>query len=380
MKKALIMAPMGSVHRRFNQPNIKALLDLGYEVHLLANFEDGEGAESHNSTYAETEKSRGIIIHSLPFARHSLLKNINNVFRTRQLLKDNHFDIIHTHTETGGLILRLCGKRKDSSYIYTSHGFSFYKGSPIKNQLFYRPIEKWICQGMDIYIAINKEDFDIQNRWNQNKSRFTHGVGIDIHRFDEKKECNESIRKEFGIPENAKMILSIGELDDNKNHRIVLEAISAIERKDLYYVICGVGPNRDKLIKTADDLGMANRAILAGFRSDIPNVIAASDIFVFPSYHEGLPVALMEAMAGGLPVVASDIRGVKDLIVNNENGFLVSPGNKKEFSDKINILLDDRSLASSYVERSKFIIEQYSYQKVFDELRMLYQEAECSED
>ena len=95
MKKALIMAPMGSVHRRFNQPNIKALLDLGYEVHLLANFEDGEGAESNNSTYAEAEKSRGIIIHSLPFARHSLLKNINNVFRTRELLKDNHFDIIH---------------------------------------------------------------------------------------------------------------------------------------------------------------------------------------------------------------------------------------------------------------------------------------------
>ena len=104
MKKALLLAPMGSVHRRFNKANIEALKDLSYEVHLLANFSDGDGAESKNSFFAKNCEENGIKIHSIPFSRHSLLKNIKYVKSIKKLFKEEEFDIIHAHTETGGLL------------------------------------------------------------------------------------------------------------------------------------------------------------------------------------------------------------------------------------------------------------------------------------
>ena len=371
--KALLLAPMGSVHRRFNRANIEALQFLGYEVHLVANFEVGDGTEKQNREYIEQCAKEGIITHSIAYERHSLKGSLSKTAETRELLKKNHFDIVHAHTETGGLILRLAGRPyKDSNYIYTPHGMSFYKGSSFKSQVLYRPIERWICSGMDMNIAINQEEYSILKKWNTRSAAFVHGVGLDLKRFHEvKPSCSRKIRTEFNIPSDAKVIVSIGELDDNKNHKTVIQALASMNRNDVYYIICGIGPNKSELEKLISQYGLGNRIILAGYRRDIPEILSATDIFVFPSYHEGLPVSLMEAMASRLPVVCSNIRGNVDLI-SDKGGFLCLPDDVNHFKDSIQKILSSDDLGAGFSKQNASEIHKYEYENVFKELYNLY--------
>lgn len=370
--KALLVAPMGSVHRLYNTANINALKDLGYEIHLAANFDNADGAENKNQEYVKKCRANGIIIHSIPFKRHSLLGNLTQLKSIKDLVNKN-FDIIHAHTETGGLLLRLAGLfNKKGRFIYTAHGMSFYKGSSLKSQLIYRPIEWWICSGMDANIAINKEEYKVLKLWNNKSAKYVHGVGLDLERVKNNTKDRATTRAEIGIPEDAKVILSIGELDDNKNHQVVIKALASIKEKNVHYVICGVGDNKDLLMKLAAENGLSEQVHLLGFRNDIPDIIHACDIFAFPSFHEGLPVSLSEAMAGGLPVVCSEIRGNVDLVRNGKNGFLADPADNNSWVRVLTVMLHDRKMLDTFTKVSGKVINKYSIDSVYDEIKNVY--------
>ncbi len=369
------MAPMGSVHRRFNKANIEALKECGYEVHLLANFSVGDGPEVHNADFVKECEGKGIYTHSLPFSRGSLLKNINLISSINSLIQSHGFQIVHTHTETGGILLRLCKNPQNASFFcFTPHGMSFYKGSSLISQLVYRPIEKWICQRMDANLAMNREEMDSLLKWNRKTARFVHGIGLDISRMKVSSEsCRNGIRKGLKIPEDALLILSIGELNTNKNHAAVIKALKSVDRAVRpYYLICGVGEEEANLKKLIKESGLEEYVTLAGYRSDIPQIVAASDIFVFPSFHEGLPVSVLEAMAGGLPVMASAIRGNVDLITDDNNGYLFSPENPDEITDKLNRLLTSAEKRKKMGELNAQLAEQYSFDVVKKELVDIY--------
>ncbi len=375
MKKVLMMAPMGSVHRRFNAANIEALRNLGCEVHLLANFEKGDGTEQQNLEYAERCRQEGIVIHSLPFVRASLLKNIGLVKEIKSLFKRENFNIIHAHTETGGLLLRLSiSAAERAKFVYTPHGMSFYKGAPLKTQLIYRPIERWICGGMDANLGMNLEELDVLQKWDRKTAYYVHGIGLDLKRNQSVTVSREEIRNRFGIPDDAMMIVSVGELDDNKNHSSVVRALGELRQNNLYYVVCGVGTKRDELIALAKSCGIGDKVILAGYRKDIPNILHAADLFIFPSYHEGLPVSLMEAMASGLPVICSKIRGNVDLIQEGRNGFLFNPNDYNTLIPKIQAIISNRELVKYMSEQNKEDVEGFSYRVVVNELETIYNE------
>lgn len=363
--KALLLAPMGSVHRRFNGVNIEALQELGFEVHLVANFEQGDGPEQQNQEYVKKCIKNGIMTHSLPYQRHEIKENSKLIKSTRDLINKEGFDLVHAHTETGGLILRLVGSIKGKK-VYSPHGMSFYKGAPLKAHLLYKPIERWICNGMDCNIAINKEEMRTLEKWNPHTAFLVHGTGLDVERFQKRNKNRVEIRKELGIPEKAKVVLSVGELDDNKNHIIVIKALRHIN--GIYYLICGVGPNEEKL----RNAGLADRLILAGYRKDIPDIIGASDVFAFPSFHEGLPVAIMEAMAGGLPVVCSNIRGNNDLIKNGKNGYTVKNNDILEWKSAIEEVLQEETKRKKFTENSYNVIKTYANANVLEELKKIY--------
>ena len=115
--------------------------------------------------------------------------------------------------------------------------------------------------------------------------------------LEEIKKIREEKRKELGIPEEAFVMVSVGELSVRKNHKVVIEALGSIQDKTIYYVICGQGLLKENLKKIAEEKGISDRIKLLGFRTDITEIYKASDIFIFPSLQEGLPLALMEAMA-----------------------------------------------------------------------------------
>jgi len=375
MKKALLLAPMGSVHRRFNKANIDALQSLGVQVHLLANFSDGEGAEQQNSTFALECDRKGIVIHSLPFRRSSLIKNVKIINDVKKILREHKFNIVHAHTETGGILLRLCYNVKSNSrFFYTPHGMSFYKGSGLLSQLVYKPIEHWICNGMDYNFAMNFEELEYLRKWKNSSANYVHGIGLNIKRFRcPENNARYTIRKEFDIPEDSKVLLSIGELNHNKNHKVVIKALSEIlPEKRPYYIICGVGDLKKHLIRLCEKLGVYEKVIFAGFRSDISNIISACDIFVFPSFHEGLPVSVLEAMAGGLPTIVSKIRGNVDLVKDGENGFLFEPRDFKSLAVKIHSLLINEELRGIMGNMNIQIANNYGFDVVKDELKYFY--------
>lgn len=377
MMKALMLAPMGSVHRRFNKANIDALLNLNFQIELAANFSNGNGPESHNQNFIEECAKKGIVTHSIPFERHSLKGSLKCLPQVKKLLREGNFDIVHAHTETGGLILKLAkGEKRECVFFYTPHGMSFWKGSPLKSQIIYRPLERWICSSMDANLAMNQEEYQTLRKWNARTAKFVHGIGLDVSRFKSKEAPD--IRHEIGLSNQDVVLLSVGELDDNKNHAVVLKAMSQIKDICPHYVVCGVGPNKDYLLEMAKNLGIQDKLHLLGYRSDIPAVIRSANIFVFPSFHEGLPVSLMEAMAGGIPVICSEIRGNVDLIKPGYNGFLFKPDNANQLKEYLEKLIEDPALRKEISRHNMIDIENYSYNVVVEELKRLYLTDPCN--
>lgn len=373
MKKALMLSPMGSVHRRFNKANIDALHALGYVVELAANFENGEGPEVHNQKYVGECSEKGIKTHSIPFKRHSLSGSLKCLPQLKQLLRNGQYDIVHTHTETGGLLLRLaCDVKGKSKFFYTPHGMSFWKGSSLKSQLVYKPLERWICSGMDMNLGMNIEEVENLERWNKETAIYVHGIGLNSLRMQSPVRTREDARKEFGLGPDDKLLVSIGELDDNKNHTTVIKALAMINRKDFKYVVCGVGRNNEKLLEQAAIAGLKDNLILAGYRSDIPDVLNAADIFVFPSFHEGMPVSALEAMACSLPVICSEIRGNVDIIKEGDNGYLFQPDDADTLAKYILLLIDDNDKRQDMGKKNVEIVKNFSMEAVTEELKTIY--------
>lgn len=374
MKKVLLLAPMSSVHERFNKINIKALLDLRCEIHVGANFEIGsEETIKNNLSYKQNLESQGIVVHQIPFRRSSLIKNLSTFKMCRELFQREKFDMTHCHTETGGLITRMAMSQKTKTkYVFTPHGMSFYKGCPLKNRILYYSIEKWICNKMDAVLAMNKEEYEVLQNWKRNNEWYIHGAGIDIDAVKNTVVDKVKKRKEFGVPTDAFLILSIGELNENKNHETIIKALAKINNTKIYYLICGEGDLKSKLQNLCTSLNLSNRVIFGGYRRDIFEILNIADIFVFPSFHEGLPVSVMEAMVAGLPIVCSNIRGNVELVEHGKGGFLLKPNDINQFKSGITALINDEKLRKQMASINVENIKKFSNTTVLLELMKIY--------
>ena len=373
--KALLLAAMGSVHRQHNKANIKALKEIGAIIYLAANFGTDTPREKNNTKFVAECKRDGINIIDIPFRRGGFITNIFRIPVLNKILKREKFDIVHVHTETGGFMLRLScliQSKCNTKFVYTPHGMSFWKGSSLKSQLVYRPLERWICSAMDMNLGMNMEEVENLGQWNKRTAHYVHGVGLNVARMQNPSRSREQMREEFGLAESDKFIASIGELDDNKNHITVIKALATLGRKDFKYVVCGVGPNKDMLLAEAECTGLKENVILAGYRSDIPDVLNAADIFVFPSFHEGMPVSALEAMACSLPVVCSAIRGNVDVVKDGDNGYLFKPSDVDTLSRQIALLMDNEALRQQMGAKNKEIVREFSLEAVTEELKAIY--------
>lgn len=376
MKKVLMLAPMPSVHERFNKVNIKVLTEMKCEIHIAANFNFlGKERIQRDKIGNEDAFPGDVTLHNIGFRRGSLLKNLRALKECRALLSLEKFDAVHAHTETGGLLLRLLLPRKSPvRRLYTPHGVSFYEGSSLKSRLIYRPIEKWICGGMHAIIAVNTEEYRQFKAWNPKTAKYVHGIGVDTDTARLSKTDADEKRTELHIPSGAFLILSVGELNKNKNHETVIRAIAEMKARNVYYLICGEGPLKNHLKEVSRALGVSERVILAGYRRDIARLMDAADLFVFPSFHEGLPVSLMEAMTAGLPVVCSKIRGNTDLIDDGRGGILCEPKDERAFKTAIEILRDNADARERMKQINLNRVGQFSASAVSRELRQIYEE------
>lgn len=314
----------------------------------------------------------------IPFERSPLKPgNVRAYRELKKVIYEGNYDIIHCHTPVGAMLARLAARKarkKGTKVIYTAHGFHFFKGAPLLNWLVYYPVERFLARWTDVLITINREDYAHAQKFRAKAVTYIPGVGIDIDKFaapvtDEKRH---ELRAEMGVPDDAVLIISVGELVKNKNHSIVIRALAQLENKSLHYCIVGEGEYREKLIKLSRELGVSERVHLLGYRRDIPELNKASDVFCFPSLREGLSVALMEAMASGLPCVASRIRGNVDLLSDSELLFPV---------EDLNALCDvlhkaaDPEVSRSEVLRNAETLKKFSLKTAIEAMKDIYVDA-----
>lgn len=308
-----MVATVPSMIGQFNMNNIRILMDLGYEVDVAADFTDRSVWTDEKVASFQTElESLGVEYYQLDFSRNAvdLGRHIKSYKEVLNLLKDRNYSFIHTHTPIASAIVRLAAKKMKIKVIYTAHGFHFYDGAPFKNWLIFYPIEKWLSKYTDILITINNEDYKrAEKKFHAKKTVYVPGVGVDTEKFSPNNSSRNRIRKELGLKDTDTMLLSVGELNVNKNHSSVIKAISGM---NITYVIVGKGEKKEELEFLAKESGVDLR--LMGFRTDVADFYNAADAYILPSIREGLNVSLMEAMASGLPVTCGRIRGNTDLI------------------------------------------------------------------
>ena len=344
MKILYLSTIIGTINSFFI-PHIKVLQENDHIVDIAGNI---------TSTLSTKLKSVVKTIWNLPLERNPL--SFNNLTALRKLIKIiklNKYDIVHVHTPVASVIGRLGCIITKTKCFYTAHGFHFYKGAPLLNWLIYFPIEWFLSFFTDTIICINKEDFELAKKYfHANKTEYIPGVGINIDKFANVKIDREQKRKELGIPNNCKLLLSVGELNNNKNHQVVLKALAELKNSNIHYAICGNGNLYNYLLNLAKHLNVDKQFHLLGSRSDVPEVLKCADIFIHPSLREGLPVSVMEAMASGLPCIVSNIRGNVDLIQNKVNGFIANDYLPTTYAKLIIELLEDKAkkgLSSSQI-------------------------------
>ena len=336
-KKALQLASVASMIDQFNLPNIKLLRSLDYHVDVVADFTNlGNISRERAVELIKYLESKDVRVIDIAVPRTLNPKAVFSAYkRVKELLVSEHYDLIHCHSPIGGVITRIAAKseRRIGTYvIYTAHGFHFYDGAPFKNWIIFYPIEKWLSRYTDLLITINKEDYKrAKTEFKAKKVIYTPGIGVDTKLFMQKDpHCRKQKRQDLGLTENDILLLSVGELNDNKNHATVVKALGAMKNKgilpdNLYYIIVGKGNKREELKGLITRCGLEGKVKLAGFRRDVVDYYNAADVFMFPSFREGLSVSLMEAMASALPIICSHIRGNTDLLEENMGGFFFDP-------------------------------------------------------
>ena len=369
MKKVLYVTTVSRTINAFLIPHINMLLDNGYEVHCACSIDKPVDKELQR---------RGVKIFEVPFSRNPLgIGNIKAFIKLEELQRINDYDIVHVHTPIAAIYGRLLKLNFPSlRVIYTEHGYHFLKGGSKLGWILYYPIEKIMAKFTDVTININKEDYEItKEKLKPKKCYLLNGVGLDLDKYKKlsSKEIQEK-RKEFGLKDKDFVVLMVAEINKNKNHIQLINAMDIL--KDKYpniKVLCiGDGRLKESLEKQIILRNLQNNIFMLGYRLDVNKLINISDIGILLSRREGLPRNIMEFMACGRKVIATDIRGCRDLICDETIGTLVNVDDYESTAKAIEkyYILNDKSFEVSEE------IRKYDIESINSELLKIYQDVQ----
>ena len=327
--KVLLVASVASHIAQFHRPLVDMLHSHGIEVHAAA----------HNNLDLKPGLQLDFVdkLIEVPFVRSvSDPKNFAAYKAIKRVIDGDDYAAIHCNTPIAGVLTRLAARdarKHGTKVIYTAHGFQFFKGSSKKDWMIYYPIERDMAKYTDLIFTINHEDYERAKAFRGPKVVYIPGVGVDTEKFltAERKD----IRGELGIPSDAFVMLTVGEMFPRKNQRVLIDAMQQLRREPIHLVICGNGILEDELRKQCKDNGVEDRVHFAGYRRDIPGVMKDCDLYLFPSKREGLGLAGIEAMASGLPVVSSNINGILDYMIEGKTGYMCDPDDVDAFARAI---------------------------------------------
>lgn len=335
MSKKILFTSHTANFQKFNRPFMRMLRESGWEVHYASMGEE---------KILDADKSFVVPFTRSPFT----ISNIRAYKQLKQIIDRENYDIIHTHTPVGSVVTRLAARRacsRGTRVIYTAHGFHFFTGAPLLNWLIYYPTERFMARYTDTLITINDEDYKRAKRAFKTDVRYVPGVGVDPDRFKPRltKKQRNDLRLSLGLKSDDFVMIYPAELNKNKNQTMLIMAMEKLVAVNPYIHLLLPGKDsmngfHSRLIK---EKGLQNNIHLLGYRTDIPQLLMASDLSVSASYREGLPVHIMEAMTAGLPVITTECRGASELVKNHENGYVVKINNVYDFSSAVKNIYDE---------------------------------------
>lgn len=301
-------------------------------------------------------------------------KILFSLFKLLKYIKEKNIEIVHANTRVTQVLACLIQKYSGRPYVSTCHGF-------FKPKFFRRLFPCWGQRVIAISQQVSdhlRDDFKVENE----KIRIIHN-GIDLSRFPVQDSLVKSAAKEkFGL-QGAKVIGIIARLSDVKGHIYLIQAMQKVleEIPDARLLIIGEGREKRKLLDLARQLGIEGSIFFMASAEDTFEVLSAMDVFVMPSLKEGLGLSLMEAMACGIPVIGSDVGGIKTLIENGENGLLVAPADPDGLFRAILELLQDNLKAKDLGEKGRiFIHKNFSQEPMVLKTEEVYRECLNAKD
>ncbi|MFF2888904.1 glycosyltransferase family 4 protein [Paenibacillus sp. NPDC057967] len=365
--KILFCATVDYHFKAFHLPVMEWFRRMGWEVHIAAR---GELDIPH------VDRKFNIPIHRAPMKA----ENVKAYRELKNIIDTEGYAIIHSHTPVGGALARMAARgarKRGAKIIYTAHGFHFHKGSPLSSWLLYYPVEKLLAAMTDSLITINHEDYRraIDSRFRAERIHHVHGVGVHTGRFAPlPPEEKRAMRDLFNYTPHHFLMIYAAEFNANKNHELLLRAMAKLKDSvpSARLLLAGEGPLLDECRALAVQLGIAPQVDFLGYRNDLHQLIPMCDVAVASSLREGLPVNIMEAMACGLPVVATRNRGHGELVLEGKTGFVVEPGDPDEFASRLLLLFRFRDTRLRMGEHGLARVKDYSLDRVLEELKELY--------
>ena len=345
--------------------------------------------------WVEDLRRQGIEMWLVPMERElSPWRDLQSLLALVRCFRSNEFDVVHTHTPKAGLLGPLAARIAGVPVIvHTIHGLLFHDRQPRWRQRIYWIPEKITASLSHHLLSQSREDVEVciqTGLCSANKVRYL-GNGIDLERFQPQPEdARRPIRRDLGYSENDFVIGSVGRLVYEKGFYDLFAAAEITCAKFAQAKFLVIGPeehDQKDAIPATRIAELAKRGIIrfAGMQSDITKWYAAMDAFVLPSHREGIPRACMEASASGLPVIASDIRGCREVVVNGETGILVAMNDAPQLAAAIERLMKNRDEASCMGKRGRVrICKSFNQHEVLERLRAFYagigQEQEASRE
>ncbi|MGL5060278.1 MAG: glycosyltransferase family 4 protein [Microcoleus sp.] len=379
--KILHVCAIGGTAQALLKPQIDYLLSRNLSV---------EVACSHDS-YIEQLQQQGYTIHPIPIDRKiSPILNIKSIYALVKLIRKQQYDLVHVHTPIAAVLGRVAAKIAGvKRIVYTSHGLPFHDRSSPKEYALYSNVEKFAALFTDLILSQNHEDIATAKKLgicSPEKIAYL-GNGVDIDRFNRSRldpTHQAELRKSLGIPDSANLIIgTIGRLTRKKGSGYLIEATAKLVSQfpNLHVLIIGGELSTDpepfytEITERIRSLGIQNNVTLTGIRQDIPEILGLLDIFTLPTFtHEGLPRSILEAMSMALPIVATDIRGCREAVVDGKTGFIVPPQNSDKLAEALEKLLFDVDLRQVYGKAGRQRVEtEYDESLVFDRLEQFYQ-------
>lgn len=356
---------------------ITRLLKGGAEGHTIATvrglndyeFTVGYGAEYDQEQVGLLERE-GIATKCFPLIRHyNPVATIPAVLSLTRYLRQRDFDIVHTHSTEAGIIGRFAAALAGvPNVVHTVHGVPFADDrNDVLNQ-FVLACERQAATYTDRIVSnadIIADDY-LERGIGEPDQYTTIYSGIDLDKFANAEPADD-------LPGKRPRIIMVGRLANGKGHDVLLDAVESLDEFDGSVCIVGDGPLYDSLSKEIEARGLTGNVFLTGFRNDVPSVLAASDILVLPSFREGTPRVITEAMASGMPVVATDIAGIPEQVADGKNGYLIPTEDSEALAERLEQLLSDAELREQMALAGLERAERFSVATMVKELDDVYQ-------